>query len=162
FQCFVSNSAGTATSSNATLTVLPDTTPPTLVRAFNLGTTSVSITFSEPVDPASATNGLNYFVSGGLSLSSALFGPDPKTILLTTATMTYGVVYTVTVNNVRDRAASPNTIVPNSQLTFTASPYAPQSIGNPSLGGFVTPVSNGFDVGGSGSDIGGTNDQFQV
>ena len=39
--------------------------------------------------------------------------------MLTTAPLSYGTLYTLTVNNVRDRATTPNVIAPNSQTTFT-------------------------------------------
>jgi hypothetical protein len=161
FSCFISNVVGNTTSGAATLTVFPDTTPPSLLRTFNVGTTNVWIVFSEPVEAVSATNLLNYALSGGVSISSAAFGPDTKTIVLTTPPLTYSTSYALTVSNVRDRAASPNTIAANSQLTFTATPYAPSDIGNPGLSGYITATTNGFDVVGGGSDIGGTADQFQ-
>ena len=43
-------------------------------------------------------------------------------------------IYTLTVDNVRDRAATPNTIVPNSQRTFTITPTPlPIAMVKPSL-----------------------------
>src|SRR6185437_8726126 len=97
----------------------------------------------------------------GIMISGAAFGPDTKTIVLTTTPVTYGATYTVTVNNVRDRAAAPNTIAANSQVAFIAAAYAPSDIGGPALTGFITPTTNGFDLTGGGSDIGGTSDQLQ-
>ena len=57
--------------------------------------------------------------------------------------------YTLTVNNVRDRATTPNPIAPNSQATFTATEFAPAAIGNPPLPGSVVMQTNGLDVVGS-------------
>jgi len=161
FSCFISNAVGNTNSSTATLAVLPDTTPPSLVRAFNIGNNNVWVVFSEPVETASATSITNYALSAGISISAASFGPDTKTIVLTTAALTFGNNYTLSVNNVRDRAATPNTIAPNSQATFVALPYSPLDVGNPAQAGSVVMATNGFDVVGSGSDIGGTADQFQ-
>jgi hypothetical protein len=161
FHCFISNTAGNTNSASANLTVLPDTNAPTLVRVINVGTTNVWVTFSEPVEAATATNRFSYSLSPGVAVSAAAFGSDTRTIILTTSALTYGTIYTLTVNNVRDRAAIPNTITPNSQLSFTAAPYAPLDIGGPGLGGTITATTNGFTVVGGGTDIGGTADQFQ-
>src|SRR6185437_5280364 len=160
FSCFISNPYGNTNSRSATLTVLPDTTPPSLVRAFNVGVTNVWVVFSEPVESVTATN-KSYYALNGIMISGAAFGPDTKTIVLTTTPVTYGATYTVTVNNVRDRAAAPNTIAANSQVAFIAAAYAPSDIGGPALTGFITPTTNGFDLTGGGSDIGGTSDQLQ-
>ena len=115
FRCFISNAVNNITSGPAFLTVTPDKTPPVLVRAVNVGATNVWVTFSEAVESASGANATNYALSGGISISSAAFGPGTKTIILTSSSLTYGTGYTLTVNNVRDRAASPNTIAANSQ-----------------------------------------------
>jgi len=48
-----------------------------------------------------------------------LFGTDNRTIILTTTPMAPRTAYTLTVNNVRDRATTPNAILPNTQRTFT-------------------------------------------
>src|SRR6266540_2380287 len=161
FRCFISNPVASTNSSTATLTVQPDTTRPTLVRAVNSSLTSVWVTFSEAVEASSATNYLNYQLSGGIAVSAAASGGDTRTIFLTTSSLTIGNSYTLTVNNVRDRAAVPNTILPNSQVTFAALPYIPLDIGNPAQSGSVSIATNGFDVVGGGNDIGSTTDQFQ-
>ncbi|MBI3192536.1 MAG: immunoglobulin domain-containing protein, partial [Pedosphaera parvula] len=160
FRCVLSNALGTTTSSEATLTVTPDTTKPTLVKAQNVGTTSVTVTFSEPVASPSATTASNYSLSGGVSVSTAAFGADTKTITLTTSALTIGTPYTLTVNNVKDRAATPNTILANSQISFTAVDYAPADLGNPAQPGSSAPAGNGLHVVAGGTDIGGTSDQF--
>jgi regulation of enolase protein 1 (concanavalin A-like superfamily) len=160
FRCVLSNALGTTTSSEATLTVTPDTTKPTLVKAQNVGTTSVTVTFSEPVASPSATTASNYSLSGGVSVSAAAFGADTKSITLTTSALTIGTPYTLTVNNVKDRAATPNTILANSQLSFTAVDYAPADIGNPAQPGSSSPAGNGLHVVAGGTDIGGVSDQF--
>jgi hypothetical protein len=129
FRCQITNPYGTVLSDNATLTVFADTTPPTLVSAANLGdNTLISVLFSEPVEPASATNPANYTINHGVSVSSASFGGDSRTIVLRTTPLAVGPTYTLTVNNVRDRASNPNTIAPNSQRTFTLE-FSPLDIG---------------------------------
>jgi hypothetical protein len=160
YSCRVSNEFSSVISTSAVLNVIPDTVRPTLVLAQNIGTTNVSITFSEPVDPATGTNRFNYSLSGGLSITRADFGGDARTIVLTTGPVTYGSNYVITVNNVRDRAATPNVILANSQLAFLATDFTPQDIGGPAQPGSLTPVAGGYTVMAGGTGIGGTTDQF--
>ena len=49
-------------------------------------------------------------------------GNNSRTVELTTSTMLPGVDYVLTVNNVQDRAPTPNTIPPNSQIHLFAFP----------------------------------------
>ena len=128
FRCLVTNPYGSATSSVATLSVLADTTPPTLVSAVNLGTpTRLTVLFSEPVEPATATNPANYTIDQGIAVTAATFADDTRTLVLTTTAMVPGPVYRLTVSNVRDLATAPNTIQANSQRTFSLD-YTPLSV----------------------------------
>jgi len=161
YRVIVSIPGKTLISSNATLSVVPDVTPPAPVSIQNLGATNLSLIFSEPVAPASATNILNYSFTNGVTVSGAVFGLDTRTIILTVSPLTQGGQYTLFVNGVQDFAATPNAVVANSSLTFTVTEYATQDIGSPSQAGFNVPVSNGLDVTGGGADIGGAVDQFQ-
>jgi len=120
FGCFIANSYGTTNSSNALLTVLADTTPPTISTVGNLGEPQiVFVVFSEPVEAASGTNAANYTINNGISVLRASFGVDFRTIILTTTPIPPNLTNTLTVNNVRDRASTPNTIPPNTQRTFS-------------------------------------------
>ncbi|MEY2410059.1 MAG: hypothetical protein QOF48_2729 [Verrucomicrobiota bacterium] len=119
FSCAVTNAFGGTNSNAATLSVAADSTRPTISTVGNLGELQVIfVSFSEPIEPASGTNAANYAISGGIQVLRAAFGPDSRTILLTTSPLTPGVTYTLLINNVRDRATVPNAIVPNSQRTF--------------------------------------------
>ena len=160
FRCVVTNDLGSATSDEAVLTVVPDTTPPVLLGARNRGTNQVEVTFSEPVSAASGLDRANYQLDGGVTILSAAFDATPDVVLLTTSPLTLGVTYTLTVNHVKDRAQNANTIPPNSTARFTAVEYLPWDIGNPPLAGAAQPVPGGVDVSGTG-DIGGTSDQLQ-
>ncbi|MFQ5880609.1 MAG: LamG-like jellyroll fold domain-containing protein, partial [Dehalococcoidia bacterium] len=102
-----------------TRSTLADTTAPTIVRvsAGSAGS-SVQVAFSEPVDQASATNAANYQIDNGVLVSSASLAGDLMTVTLTTSSYVEG-TYTLTVSGVRDRATTPNTIGPNSQMTYT-------------------------------------------
>ena len=119
FSCTVSNPYGAVTTTNARLSVIPDSTPPTISSVGNLGDNDViTVVFSEPVEAATALAGGNYAINSGISVLNATFGVDARTIVLTTTPLTANVTYTLTVNNVRDRAAVPNIIAANTQRTF--------------------------------------------
>ena len=131
--CGVTNSLGGTNSTVASLAVVPDTTRPTLGTVGNLGEPQVLfVVFSEPVEAATATNAANYTLSGGVAVTRAVFGPDNRTIILSTTPMALNTTYTLTVNNVRDRAATPNAILANSQRTFSTA-TSPIDIGFQSL-----------------------------
>ncbi|TAL02925.1 MAG: hypothetical protein EPO07_06800 [Verrucomicrobia bacterium] len=122
FRCVVSNASGSVTSSPATLTVVADITPPSLVSAINQDQTHITIVFSEPLEIASATNAANYSVNGGIAVQGAAL-VSAQTVSLTVSSLTLSNNYTVTVNNVRDRASIPNTIASNSQVSFQAQAF---------------------------------------
>jgi hypothetical protein len=118
------------TSVNATVTVAPDVTAPTLVRAVGSSSyNTVTIWFDEVVDPVSAANAANYsIVQTGTANQLSIFGTGTLTgpapggftrVVFQTAPQTANQSYTVTVNNVQDIAATPNTITANSTVTFT-------------------------------------------
>lgn len=123
YSVVVTGGQGTATSADATLTVNKDTTAPTLVAAYGgADFTSVRVEFSERVDPTSATTPGNYSISGGISVSGAAMIND-STVRLTTSRQTGGQQYTLTVNNVKDMAATPNTIAANSTVQFNSAVF---------------------------------------
>ena len=161
YSCVVSNAAGVVTSAVAQLTVLADTTPPTVARTVYVGPTSLQIVFSEPIEAAGATNTANYVFTNGVGLSGATLGPDNLTVTLTTEPLVLGNNYLLVLNGIRDRATLPNNIVTNTQILFVAAPFSIQPIGNPTPPGTILGAAGGFDIGGGGQDIGGTNDQFQ-
>jgi hypothetical protein len=161
FRCVVTNNLGSATSSEAVLTVTPDVTAPTLAKVQNLVTTQLVVTFSEAVQTASATAPGNYKLDQGVTVMGVSLGATASSVVLITSAMSYGTTYTLTVNNIKDAAQTPNTIAANSQITFVATEYAPVDIGAPTLAGTTVPVPGGVDVSGAGSAIGGLADQFQ-
>lgn len=159
YSCVVSNISGSVTSNPSLLTVLADTNPPTVLHVVNIGQTNVQITYSKLVEAASATNSANYVFTNGLPVTGATLNADNQTVVLTTAPLTYGSNYCVVINGVRDRASTPNTIAPNTTVTFSALPYTPQDLGNPSIPSIVTTVSNGLNITAAGTDFGGSADQ---
>lgn len=122
YKITVSNAQGTVTSQEAGLTVNADKTPPTLVSA--AGATDfkhVTLTFSKPLDQTSAQTVGNYQITPALTVSAAsLSTNDNKTVTLTTSQQAENTAYTVTVNNVKDTASTPNAIVANSTIVFTS------------------------------------------
>jgi hypothetical protein len=152
------------TSAPATLTVLADTNAPVLLGARSLGLGQVEARFSESLAPASVTNILNFTLTGtngARAITGAVLDPSQSNVVLTVAALTDGATYTLTVNGLTDRAATPNLIAPDSQAGFSASVYVPASLGDASPSGSLVPVSGGFDLSGSGADLGGTDDQAQ-
>src|SRR6185295_17349676 len=79
----------------------------------------VSVLFSEPVELATATVPGNYTLNNGATISAAALSEDNRTVILTTSPLSFQLTYTLTVNNVRDRATTPNTILANSTASFS-------------------------------------------
>ncbi|HYV26998.1 MAG TPA: lamin tail domain-containing protein, partial [Candidatus Eisenbacteria bacterium] len=138
FRCALTNASGFTNSNEAILTVQSDTTPPVLVSAVNLGDLQiVTVAFSEAVEVVSATKASNYTLNNGGAVLAANFADDARTIVLTTSVLLSGRTYTLTVNGVKDRATTPNTIAANSQKTFTLD-YTPLDASN--IIGSVEPI----------------------
>lgn len=115
--------SGSSSTATAKLTVTPDVTKPTITSG--RGTSNrkaVTVQFSEPVDPASATATANYSVKAGaatLGVTSAAL-VNPTTVRLVTDKQTDGAEYTLTVNGVKDAVSPANTIAANSTVQFRA------------------------------------------
>ena len=129
FYAIAANGFSSITSSVATLSVISDQVPPTMLRAYGgIVFTNVTIEFSEPVDIATGTNAGNYVITnnagGSLAVLSASIR-DNTNVVLRTAVQTQGARYTVVVNNVADRAGVPNPVTPNSTISFTAWVFTP-------------------------------------
>jgi hypothetical protein len=105
-----------AKSSAASMSTLADSTRPTIVSATMSGTSQLVVVFSEPIEQSSATSISNYAINA-VTVSGASLGTDLLTVTLSTGQMAAG-TYTLTVNNIRDRAASANTILADSQKSF--------------------------------------------
>ena len=144
-------------SAPVTITVV-DPNPPALVGA-NATTNKVAVVFTKSVVQPSATTIGNYGISPSITILSAQYGASSNIVELATGPLTPGVIYTLTVNNVRDRAN--NVIAANSQIEFEVVGFTSQDVGAPITAGSSTLVPGGFDVAGAGADIGGTSDQFQ-
>lgn len=110
------NQFNSVTTADATLTVISDTTPPTLLAAEPHVNGQVVVHFSEPMGSSATTVG-NYTLSGGLSpltVTAAAFEANHANVRLTlSAPMDPAAAYTLSVQDVADQAFNPNTITPN-------------------------------------------------
>jgi len=122
YQLVVTNNYGATTSAPVPLLVTLDGNPPVVLDAYSVDMTNVELDFSKPLDPVSAANIANYVFTDGLSISSASLSSSGTAVLFTTAPLTAGSNYLIVINGLRDRAAPPNTIAANTQVTFVASP----------------------------------------
>jgi len=109
-------------SAEATLTVLPDTTPPALRGAWYLGPNLLSLEFSEPVHPADALNRAYYRMTNALDGGASMPIAGITLAHGTNALITFGTPlapgqWTVVVSHIRDEAATPNRIAANSPVT---------------------------------------------
>ena len=160
----ITNVPHSLTSSVATLTVVADTAPPLLTGAQLLGGSQVGASFSKRISPATATNAANYAISGtngNLAIFSAVQDATQSNIVLNVSAMISGSLYTLTVNHLTDQSATGNVILADSRTNFVAMDYAPTQLGSAAQPGSVTLVDGGYDVLGSGSDIGQTSDGCQ-
>ncbi len=122
YSVVVTGAQGTATSQDAVLTVTPDTTPPTVLNAKGSpNLTEVVLTFPEGIDPATAAVAAHYQISsssGSLNVTGAALSTGGAQVTLTTAQQTLGTKYTLLISNLKDTAATPNTIAANSKVVF--------------------------------------------
>jgi len=120
--CKVSGTSTSATSQAVTLTVIKDTTPPTVTKASSDMTfTKVLVGFSEPVSDT-ALAAANYKVDQGITVLSVA-RVDASDVALTTSKLPVAGLFTLTINSVQDMAATPNTIAANSQIQFRSYVY---------------------------------------
>jgi hypothetical protein len=156
FRAVVSSVHGEATSSNAVLTVIADVIAPTVVSvtaarsARNL--TNLTVEFSEPVDPGSATDPGNYGINNGALITyDAVLQPDQRTVVLTIDPLTPDTVHTLTIANVFDRAAAANQLV-ETNINFTGpSSTVPPLVALRFEEGTGTSATNIGTLGGTGT-----------
>ena len=92
---------------NFTTEAVGDITPPQLVSAALTGISSLLVTFSEEMDQASIANRNNYSINHGITVNSVLVQPGNTRAILKTSSHSRKVIYTLTVNNVKDAAGNP-------------------------------------------------------
>jgi hypothetical protein len=118
----ITNPVSTITSSPATLTVIRDTTVPTVTKAAaDMSFTAIFVTYSKPVsDTALATS--NYSLDQGLTIP-AITRLNTQTVKLTTSQMAQSKTYNLTINGVQDIDTIPNTIAANTKIQILSFVY---------------------------------------
>jgi hypothetical protein len=107
YSVVISNVFGdSVTSSNATLTVISDSTPPTVLSASSLTLHVINVIFSEPVEALSAGNSSSYSLPGNSIAEITMIGNTNAELTVDEPITTN---YVLTVQNVRD--LSGNTMV---------------------------------------------------
>ncbi len=98
-----------------------DVTSPNLTRAELNGEKTLILSFTEPLDLSSASVKGNYTINNGISVIKATPSQSQMEVFLETTPHQKG-FYSVTVNNVKDMATIPNTIIPGRWITYTCTP----------------------------------------
>jgi hypothetical protein len=159
FTALLTNSLGSVVSDGARLTVTRDTTPPSIVRAYNLGLSAVVIEFSEPVRLPGLPLATAFQIDGGALLTGVAMGDTPHRIQLAVSNLALAGRYNLTVNGVTDRASAPNPLPANAKVAFTASELSPSNLGSDAIGGSVVRGDAGaFVLSAKGGDVGGSSD----
>lgn len=153
-----------ATSDPAVVTVIQDVVVPEVVGIASLNNaTNLSIRFSEPLDPASATNLDNYIVytSVVIPVTGASIRQDNTLVVLELSeALTNRVV--VWVENVKDAAGNvvASGFTSSKSISLTAQDVG--TAGNPvTAGATYSALPGEFEVVGGGADIWGTSDGMQ-
>ena len=116
-KCYVAVPGIPSYSSEATLTVTADTTPPTVTKVTpDMSFTALLVKYSEPVsDTALAAS--SYTINNGVTVSS-VSRIDLQTVKLTTSRMPDSQTFTLTINGVQDTATPANSIAASTQIQF--------------------------------------------
>lgn len=121
FRVLLNTAGAAATSSVASVTVVPNTTPPEPLRvvSVNAAGTVVTLAFSQPLDAASAQSPVNFqFTPGHLTPNSALLDPSGTNLVLTTAVpLPQNTAITLAISNVQ--GISGNSVLPGTAITFS-------------------------------------------
>ncbi|MBU0706981.1 Ig-like domain-containing protein [Patescibacteria group bacterium] len=104
----------------------------------------IDVAFSETMDRVSAETVSNYSIDQGITVSSASLSSDERTVTLSTAPLTPGTIYTLTVNNVADLAGHP--VNPNTQATFFYAARVYRSVGPGNTAALAIGASNALSI----------------
>jgi hypothetical protein len=102
------------------VTHVPDNIVPVITRIWAVDSVTIALSFSKPLDTASARVAANYAVNHGETVRSASPQSDRLTVCLSiSAVMDSGTTYAVQVNNVKD--IDGDSIAPGTTVSFTYS-----------------------------------------
>ncbi|MFZ5516339.1 MAG: FlgD immunoglobulin-like domain containing protein [Candidatus Zhuqueibacterota bacterium] len=82
----------------------------------------VDVVFSEKITEASAEAISNFQINNNIAVLVAILDNDQKTVHLSTTSHLAGGNYVLTVNNIMDMAQVPNSILPNSIVSYSYNP----------------------------------------
>jgi hypothetical protein len=110
------------TSAAATLTVIRDTTPPTVLKAnASSDGTQVTVVFSKAVSDT-ILDMSNFGIDQGVIISYPTRSSDTTVVLYLTAPLPGGQSFTLSIHGVQDTSSTPNTMAPT-QVTFRSSMF---------------------------------------
>lgn len=154
------NPLGTVISSPATLTVIEDVTPPTLVSAASADGIYIGLRFDDRMDPQ-WVDPFNFTINGNDYPESAVLRPDGRTVLLKSFTEITG-NFTVQAYGAVDHVG--NVIdVGNDPLTVNGVRWLDDvvDIGGPTPAGVnFTAAPGEIEITAGGADVWGASDQF--
>jgi len=95
-----------------------DSAPPQLVSVVVNGATQIDVNFNEPLEQVSAEDKNNYVIVPGIVVIGAVLGSNLTTVHLITSKHEDGREYTLVVNNIADRATTPNVMQANATQLY--------------------------------------------
>ncbi len=149
----VTNLYGSATSSEATLTISTPAPPELLSAASSPTRQAVLLTFAHPVADT-ATNAGNFGLSGGVEALGGTLNSDFTQLTLATTPQAPNTTYTVTLSGIRDRTPEA-TLAPSTNVNVLSSPLygpaynAPQSAAWTLLASLNLPGTANFNADGT-------------
>ncbi|MEE4311793.1 MAG: fibronectin type III domain-containing protein [candidate division KSB1 bacterium] len=96
-----------------------DITPPEIAGIDVIDGTHLDVRFNEEVEKSSAESVDNYAINKGITILGASLDADNITVHLTTTAHKDDEQYILTINDLTDRASTPNRIKDNSQINYT-------------------------------------------
>jgi hypothetical protein len=124
----------------ASFNYVTDITPPYFTRLTVTNSTTLTVNFSEKLDPVKAKNKINYSINKNIVINSSQLLPDSSSVLLKTSTHSRNTNYTLTISNITDRAG--NVISPNPTSVIYRRPIKGST--SPILNPIVNTISNSW------------------
>jgi lysophospholipase L1-like esterase len=139
-----------------------DLNPPAIVSAAaTFGGSKVTVSFSEPLAPASIDMA-NFSLDGGVSILGFTLQPNQRDLVLLTTPQPSGSPLTLTVSGIRDTSPNANLIPANSTIAVAAAALPPEIVANvgapaagyhlvysanlPTVGNFVAAGSDAYTL----------------